>query len=103
MGVFKTRTIYITQDKYECASDDIREQMDLNLADGGSNEDLINLAFDLQLIEMAHDEGVPVYDEDDMADTIARLVEVVGFDYDSVVLINLDDEEVVVDGNLREY
>lgn len=103
MGVFKTTTIYITQDKYECASDRIRDDMMRNLADGGDNEELIGFAFDLQLIEMAHSEGVPVYDEDDMADTIARLVEVMELEYDSVVLINLDEETVVVDGNLREY
>lgn len=103
MAVFKTRTIYITQDKYDFVSDLIRDTMDLNLADGGSNEALIDLAYDLQLIEMAHKEGIRVYDADDMADTIARLVEVMELEYDSVVLINLDEEVVVIDGNFKGY
>ena len=103
MRVFKKKVIYITQDKYECVSDGIRDEMERNLADGGDNEELIDFAYDLQLIEMAHGEGVPVYDEDDMADTITRLVEVMDLEYNSVVLINLDEETVVIDGNLREY
>lgn len=103
MGVFKTRIIYITQDKYDEVSERIRDDMELNLADGGSNEDIINLAFDLQLIEMAHTEGVPTYDEDDMADTITRLVEVMDLEYSSVVHICINDEKIVIDGNLRQY
>ena len=103
MAVFKTRTIYITDRKHDFVSDRIREDMMRNLADGGSNEELINLAFDLQLIEMAHGEGIPTYDEDDMADTITRLVEVMELEYDSVEFIRLNEENVIVNGDFREY
>lgn len=103
MAVFKTRTIYITDRKHDFVSDRIREDMMRNLADGGDNEELINLAFDLQLIEMAWSEGVPTYDEDDMADTITRLVEVMDLERNSVELIQLDEKEIIVNGDFREY
>ena len=102
MGVFKARTIYITDRKHDFVSDRIREDMMRNLADGGSNEELINLAYDLQLIEMAWNEGVPTYDEDDMVDTINRLVEVMELEYNSIELIKLNEENIIVNGDFRE-
>lgn len=103
MGVFETKIIRITDDKYEAISSSIRTEMDWSLHDGiSTNEDLINLAYDLQLIESAHGEGIPVYDEDDMYDIIERLVDVMQFDRKSVVHI-LDGKEITVDGNFIEY
>ena len=102
MKVFKTRTIYITDRKHDFVSDRIREDMARNLADGGSNEELINLAFDLHLIDMVWSEGIQTYDEDDMADTITRLVEVMDLDRNSIEFIKLNEEEIILNGEFRE-
>lgn len=103
MEFFETKWIKITDDKYEAVSSSIRNEMDLSLHDGTStNEDLINLAYDLQLIEAAHGEGIPVYYEDDLYDTIERLIDVMQFDRESVVDI-LDGNEITVDGNFIEW
>jgi hypothetical protein len=102
MAVFKVRIIYISDRKHDFVSNRIREDMKRNLADGGSNEELINLAFDLQLIEMAWSEGVPTYDEDDLADTITRLVEVMDFELTSVEFTRLNEKEFIINGDFRE-
>lgn len=103
MEFFETKWIRITDDKYKTVSSFIRDEMWIKLYDDTStNEDLINLAYDLQLIESAHGEGIPVYYEDDLYDTIERLVDVMQLDRKSVVHI-LDGKDIIVDGTFIKW
>lgn len=98
MEFFETKWIRITDDKYDTVSERIRIEIEASLKDGSSNDYIIDRAYDLQLIEMAHTEGLPVYYEDDLYGTIDRLVDVMQLDRKSVVYI-LDGKDITVDGN----
>ena len=98
MGVFEKVIICIADDTYDTESERIRKNIELSLHDGSSNNYIIDLAYDLQLIEMAHTEGIPVYDEDDKADTIARLTEILKCDYNSFTYMYTSETKLVVGG-----
>ncbi len=98
MEYFKKMTICIADDTYDTVSERIRINMEASLKDGSSNDYIIDLAYDLQLIEMAHTEGLSVYDEDDKADTIARLTEVLKCDYNSFTYMYISKNKLVVGG-----
>ncbi len=98
MGVFEKIIICIADDTYDTESERIRADIELSLHDGSSNDYIIDLAYDLQLIEMAHTEGIPVYDEDDKADTIARLTEILKCDYNSFMCTYIGKNKIVVGG-----
>lgn len=98
MGIFKTITIYITDETYDNVSECIRIDMETSLKDGSSNDYIIDLAYDLQLIEMAHSEGIVTYDEDDKFDTLDRLTGVLKIVYSSVMWNYLNEEKIMLEG-----